>query len=256
MNYQRKNSIENKKKRVIYIGLGILTIMFLWVVLSNIYNNSIVIPKIKDVLRALLELFTQKRIYELLFTMLLRILLTVSISLGISLVLSLMSYKFKHFGNYLLPIISLLKTTPVIAIIILLILSVGMELTPYVATSFVIIPMIYEAILAGLESIDEAVTDDIKTVTNINFKVLFSFYIPLIISNIVTVLIQSFGLGLKVMLMAEYISPKNNTFGAEIRRYNENLEMEKVFAIILVVIVIVMIVDFILKVLKEKAESK
>ena len=235
MNYQRKNSIENKKKRVIYIGLGILTIMFLWVVLSNIYNNSIVIPKIKDVLRALFELFTQKRIYELLFTMLLRILLTVSISLGISLVLSLMSYKFKHFGNYLLPIISLLKTTPVIAIIILLILSVGMELTPYVATSFVIIPMIYEAILAGLESIDEAVTDDIKTVTNINFKV---------------------GLGLKVMLMAEYISPKNNTFGAEIRRYNENLEMEKVFAIILVVIVIVMIVDFILKVLKEKAESK
>lgn len=256
MSYQRQSSIENKKNRIIFVGLGILTIVFLWIILSNIYNNSIVIPKIKDVLKALIELFSQKRIYVLLFTMLLRILLTVSISLGIALFFSLMAYKFKCIGNYLLPIISLLKTTPVIAIIILLILSVGMELTPYVATSFVIIPMIYEAIIAGLESIDDAITDDIKTVTNINLKVLFSFYIPLIISNIVTVLIQSFGLGLKVMLMAEYISPKNNTFGAEIRRYNENLEMEKVFAIILVVIVIVMVVDFILKTIKEKTESK
>lgn len=256
MSYQRQSSIENKKNRIIFVGLGILTIVFLWIILSNIYNNSIVIPKIKDVLKALIELFAQKRIYVLLFTMLLRILMTVSISLGIALFFSLMAYKFKFIGNYLLPIISLLKTTPVIAIIILLILSVGMELTPYVATSFVIIPMIYEAIMAGLESIDDAITDDIKTVTNINLKVLFSFYIPLIISNIVTVLIQSFGLGLKVMLMAEYISPKNNTFGAEIRRYNENLEMEKVFAIILVVIVIVMVVDFILKAIKEKTESK
>ena len=102
------------------------------------------------------------------------------------------------------------------------------------ATSFVIIPIIYEMIYSSLTQIDSTVTDDIKTLTNNNFNVIMRFYIPLIIPSIVTSVVQSFGLGLKVMLMAEYISPRTNTFGAEINRYYMNNQMEYVFAIIII----------------------
>ena len=54
------------------------------------------------------------------------------------------------------------------------------------------------------------------------------------------------------MLMSEFISPASNTFGSEIRRYYENLDMEKVYSLVILVLVIVLIVDGILKFFREK----
>ena len=46
-----KRSID--KKSIIYNILGIVFIFILWLILSNVYNNSLVLPKIKEVFEAL-----------------------------------------------------------------------------------------------------------------------------------------------------------------------------------------------------------
>lgn len=149
-----------------------------------------------------------------------------------------------------------MKTTPIIAIIILLLLAVGMQLTPYIATALVIIPIMYESIYSSFMQIDSSVTDDIKTISNINSKIIFKFYIPLVFSNIITSIIQSVGMGLKVMIMAEYISSKNNSLGYEINRYYINLDMEGVYALLLIVIVIVFCIDLLLKKIRERNNNE
>ena len=103
-----------------------------------------------------------------------------------------------------------------------------------------------------MKQIDKNVTDDIKTISGLNLTVIIKFYIPLIFPNIITSLIQSFGLGLKVMVMAEYTSPKNNTFGAEIKRLYDNNNMEKVYALVLLLIILSFVVDKILGIVREK----
>lgn len=149
-----------------------------------------------------------------------------------------------------------MKTTPIIAIIILLLLAVGMQLTPYIATALVIIPIMYESIYSSFMQIDSSVTDDIKTISNINSIIIFKFYIPLVFSNIITSIIQSVGMGLKVMIMAEYISSKNNSLGYEINRYYVNLDMEGVYALLLIVIVIVFCIDLLLKKIRERNNNE
>ena len=146
---------------------------------------------------------------------------------------------------------TLLKTIPIIAIIILLLIAV-MSMAPYVASALVIIPIIFEGIYITLKQIDKNITDDLKTICGLNFTVIFKFYIPLILPNIITSLIQSFGLGMKVMVMAEYTSPKNNTFGAEIKRLYDNNNMEKVYAMVILLIVLSFIIDKVLKNVREK----
>ena len=240
------------KKSITYNILGIIFIFILWLILSNIYNNSLVLPKIKEVFIALGDLAITGRFYTLLYKMVIRIILTVAISLVIATLLAIVSFKSKRVYYFLNPLITILKTIPIIAIIIMLLMSIGFDLAPYVATSFVIIPIIYEMIYSSLTQIDSTVTDDIKTLTNNNFNVIMRFYIPLIIPSIVTSVVQSFGLGLKVMLMAEYISPRTNTFGAEINRYYMNNQMEYVFAIIIIVVILVYVCDKLLKWIRER----
>lgn len=129
-------------------------------------------------------------------------------------------------------------------------------MTPYIATALVIIPIMYESIYSSFMQIDSSVTDDIKTISNINSKIIFKFYIPLVFSNIITSIIQSVGMGLKVMIMAEYISSKNNSLGYEINRYYVNLDMEGVYALLLIVIVIVFCIDLLLKKIRERNNNE
>ncbi len=240
------------KKNSLYNFLGILFVFVLWYILSITYNNSLVIPKISEVFNSVLDLLSSLRFYNLFFTMIIRILITLLGSLIIALILSLLSFISNKIHSFLNPIIVIMKTVPIIAIMILLLMSIGMRMAPYIATSFVIIPLIYEMIYSALKGIDKTITEDIKTVTGINLTVIYKFYLPLIFPSLVTSLIQSFGLGLKVMLMAEFISPMRDTFGAEINRYYTNNDMPNVFAIVIIVIFVVYLTDKLMKFMREK----
>lgn len=252
MNYQKKNSIDKKISKYSVYVLSILTIFILWILTNTFYNNSLVIPSVKGVFQSLGQLLSGFRIYSILFSMILKILFTTFVSLIVALIMAIISFRFKGFSYYLSPMIVIVKTMPIIAIIILLFMSVGIKSAPYIATSFVLIPIMYESILNTLLHIDKSITDDLKTVVDINILVIIKFYIPLIFPSLITSVIQSFGLGIKVMLMSEFISPASNTFGSEIRRYYENLDMEKVYSLVILVLVIVLIVDGILKFFREK----
>ena len=242
--------IRPNKKKILNV-LGILFIFFVWFILSAYFDNSLIIPKIFDVFNAFIQMFSETRIYMLVFKLVMNIILTISASFIVGLVIAILSYKYEEFYNFVSPIMTLLKTIPIIAIIILLLIAV-MSLAPYVASSLVIIPIIFEGIYITLKQIDKNVTDDIKTISGFNLTVIIKFYIPLIFPNIITSLIQSFGLGLKVMVMAEYTSPKNNTFGAEIKRLYDNNNMEKVYALVLLLIILSFVVDKILGIVREK----
>lgn len=251
-----KISTTKKYNKIIFNTLGIFFIFLIWFLLSHLFNNSLVVPKITDVFKSLINILSTSRIYHLIILMILRILLTVVCSLLIALLFAILSIKSKNIYYFLNPLMVVMKTTPIIAIIILLLLAVGMKLTPYIATALVIIPIMYESIYSSFMQIDSSVTDDIKTISNINTKIIFKFYIPLVFSNIITSIIQSVGMGLKVMIMAEYISSKNNSLGYEINRYYVNLDMEGVYALLLIVIVIVFCIDLLLKKIRERNNNE
>ena len=246
-----KNFTTKLKSKNFINFFGIIFIFLIWLILSNVYNNSLIVPKIDKVFIAFIEILGTARVYELIFKLIINILLVISISFLIATTLAVFSYKYEKFYYFISPLITVLKTIPIVAIIILLIISL-MDLAPYVATCFVIIPIIFEGIFSTLKQIDSNITDDLRTVTDINLIVILKFFIPLIMPNILTSLIQSFGLGLKVMVMTEYTSPRNNTFGAEIRRYYDNNDMESVYAIVLIVILLSFVTDKIIKMARKK----
>ena len=136
--------IRPNKKKILNV-LGILFIFFVWFILSAYFDNSLIIPKIFDVFNAFIQMFSETRIYMLVFKLVMNIILTISASFIVGLVIAILSYKYEEFYNFVSPIMTLLKTIPIIAIIILLLIAV-MSLAPYVASSLVIIPIIFEGI--------------------------------------------------------------------------------------------------------------
>ncbi len=245
MNTTTKNSI-------FYI-LGIFFIFLLWLIISLWVKNDYTAPTIPLTFNALFNLLKDPNTYKILGLTLLRLLVSISISFIISLILALLSTKFKAIKSFLSPELTLIKTMPIVVIIILLLVLLKKEIVIYVITSFVILPIMYEGILLGFESIDKTMLEDIKTVSSFNMLIAFKIYIPLALPYILTTLIQSLGLGLKVAVMAEYLSQPTNSIGQELMFYkNYAYEMEYVLAWSIILIVIVLVLEIILKKLKKK----
>ncbi|MDD3170776.1 MAG: ABC transporter permease subunit [Bacilli bacterium] len=231
---------------------GIVFIFLLWFIASYLMDNSLVIPKISEVFSAFINMFKEKQTYLVIFNTMLRLLMTVGVSFVIALILSLISYVSSKFREFIRPLMTLMRTIPVAAIIIILLMIFGNVKSPYIITLLIVLPIMYEAFLLSFQSIDRGITDEIKMISGVNFETIKGVYIPLIMPQIFSALVSTIGLGLKVMVMSEFIAQPNNTIGYMMLQEKNFLEMANVFAWTIVLIIFILIVEEILKIIKLK----
>ncbi len=244
------------KKRIISIIFGVLILLLTWEFVAILINNDLVIPKISSVLKAFGEIFSSNEIYKIIIISIIKIVILLLISFVIAIILSIFSYKSKRFAYFIKPFMLILKSMPMIAIIVLVLMVFNMKLSSSIATMFVIIPIVYEGVFGGLNGIPSDIIDDVKTYTDEKkISVIFEMQLPLIRDIIVSCFAQTAGLGFKVMLMSEYVSPSNKSMGALMRRYYNINEMAKVYCVVIISIILVALIDFAFKKIIKKASK-
>ena len=252
---KHRMTVSTTKK--IYFTLGIISIITIWYLSSIIVNNSGIIPTVNEVLVTLGELLSELQTYDMILMTLLKIVISIIVSLLISILfacLSLINYKVESFIR---PIISLFRTVPVVSIAMIVLIVFFDKDIRYIGTiviaTTVIIPIIYEGILTGFKTINSNIIDSTKLLSNINLTVLFNIHIPLAMPSIITSLIQSFGLGLKVLVMSEVIVNPPNSIGRLIGEYASYGELSYVFSWTIILVLIVVLFDVLLKKIKIKS---
>ena len=246
--------MKNSTTKKTYFLLGILFIFVIWIIGEAVLNNSYIIPSITDTFKALITLFTKVNTYKVLGYTLLRLIISVVSCFMIGSILALLSYKFNRFKWFIKPTITLLKSLPIAVVIILLLVMLSKEYAPYYIVGVVVLPVVYEAILIGLENINNDILDEVKIVSGMSSKVLIKVHLPLVMPAILTALIQSIGLGLKVLVMAEYLSQPKYSIGNEFVYYKDiALQMEYLYAWSIVLILFVLTVEILISYISKRS---
>lgn len=245
------NSIINSKK--LYYILGLVLIFVIWWIGSIAVSNDYVIPNISSSFSALFNLFRDSYTYKVLGHTLFRLLISLIVC-GISgFILAILASMFVKIRYFLKPVMVLLKTLPIVVVITLILVMLKSNLAVYYITSVVILPIIYEACLNGFDSVDRNVVNAVMVDSKIGFLVYFKMFVPLAVSHIITGIIQSVGLGLKVLVMAEFISQPKYSIGNEFVFYKDiAVKMDYVYAWSIILIVFVLIIELIVTILKKK----
>ena len=238
------NSIIKSKKT--YYTLGILFVFVCWGILSVSIKNDFVVPSINLTLKALGNLFIDPYTYKVLGHTLLRLLTSISISFILGVMMAILSNLSVRFKAFIKPMIVLFKTLPIVVVIIMLLIMFTKEYASIFIVTIVVFPIIYEATLAGLENVDSNIKDEIKMLSNNNLTIVRKIYLPLTIPYIITSLIQSIGLGLKVLVMAEYISQPLYSIGKELVYYKNDISSEYVYAWSIILIIFVLIIEILI----------
>lgn len=247
------------KKGWIYL-ISLISLCIIWYLMYVIIGHDLVLPSPINVFQRFFEIVFSLKAITIITHTLLRLFLAIFISASIGIMCALIAYFRPVFGYMMKPYVTILRTIPVISIVVILLIILGYSWTPYAITFFMVFPIIYQAVFQGLQDINHELLDVIKLEEKHMIYMIFGFYLPQIKSHIYLSFLQSFSLGLKVLVMAEYLSQTKFSIGNELYLAKINLMYQDVFAwtilLILIAICIEMIIQHHLKTHQLKTESK
>jgi NitT/TauT family transport system permease protein len=217
-------------KKALLSGSSIFFLFLVWWITSAILQNEIILPGPQAVFQAFLGIFTNVKNLEAIGSTILRLLLAMAIALVSGLLLGVVGGLKPVVSQILKPIVTILRTVPVISIVIIVLIVFGFRNTPYVITFLMIFPLLYQAISEGIKNIDPELIDVYKLEDDHFFSGLWNCYLPLIGDQIKTTLLQAAGLGIKVLVMAEYLAQTQNSIGNTLYLEKVNLRFDYVFA--------------------------
>ena len=249
------NSMRIKKNKTIFNVFAstftIFILFLLWILISSTKNNSLIYPTIDEIFKEFGNIFkiTSLKIFGYSFY---RLLISVVISFAISFVVMMLYICRKWTFGFISPLIKIMRSVPFVSFSIFVILIFGNKNSPYIITGLVIIPIIVDGLRGGLDQIDRNLTDDLSLLNIGFFKKMYLVYIPILLPTIITLLLQTFGLGFKVMVMGEYFAQTSMSVGKELYNAQSFLDMDVVIAWTIMIVLITGIVEFFVNLVKEK----
>lgn len=230
----------------LFFWIGIVIILLAWFILA-ISADNIFFPNLDEVAVDVFHLLTNlDNLLIILYTLLKLIGLVLS-GFIISLFLAIIAYFYNWFRSIISPFIAIMRSTPVAALIIILILLIGTKLTPIFITLFVIVPIAYENIYSAFMGIDQELIEETRLISAIDIKMIFKIFIPVTINYLLSSLLSCFGLALKVLVMSEVLTQGNMTIGGSIQLAKATLDITRVFSWSIILVTLVLLVEYIIK---------
>lgn len=239
------------------LGLvSIVSIFLLWQLVVVIKDDTFIFPGVFDILKSSFNIITSKTDLFVLGNTLLKLIIVIVISLMLAGLGAFIYIVVPTSIYFFRPIINILKAAPfaVISIYIFYAFYETKEIAPGIVTFLVVLPLSFEGLIGAIDNIDKNLTDELKMLEISTFKKFIYVYIPICIPYIITTLLQSFGLGLKVMIMSEFMSQVDNTVGGALFNIKYNYDYPYLLGWLIIIITIVSIIDMLIRIISKRSK--
>ena len=235
--------------------LGIAFVFALWFVISlSQGQGNLVFPSPISTFSKLGELLSGSYIYKCIGWTLLRTLEGFAIAFGGALLLGSLAGVLKPLQIFLKPLIIVFKSAPTAAFVFLFLVLSGSSKAPIYIVVILAFPILYDAVVGGINSIPSEINDAIKVDRGGFFYPLFAIRIPLAAPYVLVGVASSFALSFKTSIMAEIITGSTN-YGLgnliTVYRNGDPSDLTPIFAIAFVAIVLILLIDLLAYFLKR-----
>lgn len=232
----------------------IILLIILYQIFTIINNDDIFFPGVNDIIVSLGKIFGSKDAL-LLLSLLGKIIIVLVASFLISLLIHFLNYVFKYNVDIVNPVMFIIKACPfaIVSVYLYVLLFKNRAIIPYIVCFLVVFPVIYEGVKQAL-NIDKDIIAELSLLPGRSYMKYTRIYIPLALSPMLVTFLQGISLGVKVMVMAEYICSVNNSIGLIINSAKLELDFSTILAWLILLVLIIIIFDVSINLLKRKVE--
>ena len=227
-----------------------------WWLASWRVGKPLLFPSPAAVLRRLTEMMQTAEFYLITANSLWNVLLGILTAVLLGCVLAIITYKIALFREALLPVMTVIKATPVASFIILALIWMGAAKVPTFITVLIVLPVVWTNLDEGLRKIDPQLIEVTKLYKIPFFKRVRLLFLPSVKPYFVSACRTSLGLAWKAGIAAEIIARPRNSIGTMIGNAKQYIMTEDMFAWTLTVILFSLVIEFLFAALLNKLGGK
>lgn len=248
--------IKTAKNNLLCLFGGFLVAVVIYITAYFTCGNEYVIPSPLSILERFCKTLISISFYKALFSTLLRVVIAFILSFILGAIFGVLAYRYKWFSGVFGVIVGLLRSLPVLAILLIILLFASRSFAPVVVCFLSLFPIIYTAVYTSLKGVPNELKTMCKVYKIPMKKQVFSMYIPQILPKLLLDLGGAFSFGIKLIISAEILSSVYGSVGGMLKEASIYLLTADLFALTLIVSILGVLVEFIAKLLSEKAEKR
>ena len=234
---------QNKWKDTLTFCLGIMLIGVVVQAAGDLKGNALVFPGVDEILKAFLRLITAEKTYALIWTTMRHLIAAMAASTVIGVSVGMAMGMLPFLRKLLQPMMILLRSFPMVILIIIIMVVADYEVVPVLASSIILAPMIAEAACEGCLRIDRELIDVYRMNANFNGRILMQIYLPLMAGYLRQAWVNAVGMGVKLAVSTEYLVQTKNSLGKAVYTSAYNNDYQDIYAYALVMILLVLVVS-------------
>ena len=232
----------NRTMNFIAFCLGFVLILLLIQAGGVLRGNRIVFPDLREIGKAMIHLLSRGETYAQIGTTMLHLIEALVLSMTVGVFAGMVSGLSGFVRSALRPFMILIRSIPMIVLVIVLMVLFPYNRVPVVSGTLILIPVISEAVSEGCRSIDPELLDVYRINSGFNLSILFRVYLPLISGYLKQSFFNAAGMGLKVVVSAEFLVQTKNSLGKAVYSSSYFLEYAEIYAYALIMILLVLII--------------
>ncbi len=231
--------------------LAILFVFLVWKLLSLYFQSELVLPSPEKTLQNLWQILIQSNAWKNIGFTVFRGLIALSISMFFAIILGTLSGKYFGIKIMVHPWIVILRSLPVISIILLALIWFEIDNIPIFTGTLTMFPILYVQITDGLASLSPEYVEMSNVYKVSNYKKLKYLYIPTVLPHLFTGLSHAMGIGWKAIVMGEVLSLPDIAIGTRMQNAQVYLQVNELIAWTIIAILISFIFESIIRWLKH-----
>lgn len=239
-----------------YKALGIAGLFFIWHISSVLYNQPYLLPGPIETIVETFSLFSKTDFLQIVLYTSIRVIIGFIISLGAALVLGIPAGLNKKISAFLEPVIMLLRSIPVMSVILLALILFQSETVPVFVCLLMAFPILYTGIKTAVENIP---ADLIEMAGSFNVslgKRIIHIYVPAILPSLFGSMITAIGISWKVVIAAEVLARPILSIGSGLYDAKVLIETSRVFAWTFIAIIMSALSEAVLILIKRRFQWK
>lgn len=206
-------------------------------------GNELLLPYPVTVLLALLRLARSPEFWWTALASLARVAAGMAGGAALGVLLAALACASPWCRRLFAPVIRIIRATPVVSFILLVLLWTGRDLVPAVIAGLMVLPVVWENVTQGLRATDGQLLELARAYRFSPWKTVRLIYLPSLRSHFTSGLLTCMGLAWKSGVAAEVICPPKLAIGTEISQARTALETPELFAWTLVIIALSLLLE-------------
>ncbi|MBQ8295982.1 MAG: ABC transporter permease subunit [Clostridia bacterium] len=225
-------------KNVAAVLIAAAVLVVVWIVAHAAVGNDLLLPDFFDCMRQVGVLLKDGGFWLAFWHTLSRVLIAFVFSFALALIFALIAYMVPWFCRILSPAVSMLRSLPTLAVLLIVLVWAGAAKAPIVVAFMTLFPSLYAGILAALSQVDGELLEMSRVYKVSMKKRVLQLYIPSAAPYVLREAGAALAFALKLIVSAEVLANTWKSLGGLMQEAKLFYEMPTLFALVVLTFVV------------------